>query len=128
MHKVISLVLLSIADECADERLRQELTTQLVRDVDKGFATKDAEAGNVGLVPAPGLLGCAVAKRTRRRHVVQKSCIPKGIPPVSVGQLSLNEHCVDPLDKCAVHVLCYPIVLQCVSCGQLVFDPLLLEK
>jgi len=128
MHKVISLALLSIANECADERLCQKLTTQLVRDVDEGFATKDAEVGNVGLVPAPGLLRCAVTKRIHWRHVVQKRCIPKGVPPVSIRQLSLNKHCVDPLDKCAVHVLCYPIVLQCVSCGQLVFDPLLLEK
>jgi len=128
MHKVISLVLLSIADERADEGLCQELTVQLVGDMDKGSAAEDTEARNIRLVPAPGLLGCAVTKRTCRRHIVQKCCIPKGIPPVSVGQLGLDEHCADLLDKRAVYALCYPIVLRCVSCGQLMFDPLLLEK
>ena len=125
---MISLALLSIANERADKRLCQELTTQLVGDMDEGSAAKDAEARNIRLVPAPELLGCAVTKRMHRRHVVQKCCVPKGVPSVSVGQLSLDEHRADPLDKRVVHVLCYPVVLRCVSCGQLVFDPLLLEK
>ena len=128
MHKVISFALLSIANECADKGLCQELTMQLVRDMDEGSAAKDAEVRNVGLVPTPGLLGCAIAKRMRWRHIVKKHCILKSVPPVSVRQLSLNEHCADPLNKRAVHALCYPVVLWCVSCSQLVFDPLPLEE
>jgi len=98
MHKAIGFVLLSVTDERADKGLGQKFAMQLIGNVNEGLAAKDAEAGNIRFVSAPGLLGCAIAKRTRQRHVVKVRCIPKGIPPVSVGQFGIDKHHVDPLD------------------------------
>jgi len=101
---------------------------QLVGDVNKHLATKNAEAGNVRLVPAPGLLGCAVDERTYRGHVVKVRCILEGVPPIAVRELGVNKHCANPLNKHVVHTLRYPVVLWCVSRGHLMLDTLVLEK
>jgi len=101
---------------------------QLVGDVNKHLATENTEAGNVRLVPAPGLLRCAVNEGTRRGHIVKVHCVLEGIPPIAVRELGIDKHCVNLLDKRAVHVLCYPIVLWCVSRGHLMLDTLVLKK
>ena len=101
---------------------------QLVRDVNECLATKNTEAGNVRLVPAPGLLGCAVDEGMCRGHVVKVHCILEGIPPIAIRELGINEHCANPLNKHAVHALRYPVVLWYVSRGHLMLDTLVLEK
>jgi len=98
MHKAIGFALLSVTDERADEGLGRKFAMQLVGNVNEGLAAKNAEVGNIGFVSTPGLLRCAIAKRTCRRHVVKVRCIPKGVPPVSVRQFGINKHRADPLN------------------------------
>jgi hypothetical protein len=71
MHEAISFTLPSITDERAHQGFGRKFATHFVRDMDEGLTAKDAEVGNVGLVPAPGFFGCAVAEGTGWRDIVK---------------------------------------------------------
>jgi hypothetical protein len=128
VHEAISFALPGIADERAHQGFGRELTTHFVRDMDEGFAAKDAETGQVRLVAAPSFFRCGVAERASRRGVVKQGRIPKGVPPVSIWKVSVDEHRPDPFDKRTVHPFCNPVMLWCVGSGELVLDPLVPEE
>jgi hypothetical protein len=71
MYEAVSSTVRSVAQKGADEALDPKFAALFVRNVDKSFATKNAEVGDIGFITTPSLFRCHVLEGTSWRDVVQ---------------------------------------------------------
>jgi hypothetical protein len=100
----------------------------LVRKVYKHAGPKYSEARNVWFVATPGLGRGHVIKGMYGQKVVDKSSILKGIIPICLGEIGINEHGTYFVKEGAVHVLCYTVLLGDVRHCDFMLDPFLLKE
>ena len=63
-----------------------------------------------------------------RGDVVYVSSVLEGLVPIALGEVCVNEHCVDFVQQRAVHALCNSVVLRCVRGSESMLDPFVFEE
>ena len=127
MDKLVSLAMLSKAEEHADKGASRELAPVLFGDVHECLQSEDPDVRDVGLVPAPCFFWCYAIQSLHWSHDVDVRCITKGVKPVHLGEVSICQHGPDFVKKCPVHVLGHAIVLQHVWGCHFMLDAFVLE-
>src|SRR5258708_14159499 len=95
--------------------------------MDKCSGAKNAKAGDIGLVPTPGLFGSQVIESPGRGNIVDKGGVFEGVIPVCLRKIRIKEHGLDLIKKSPVHALSNTIMLWCVGCGKFLFNAFAVE-
>src|SRR5487761_1809281 len=94
----------------------------------EGATPKSAEPRHIWLVAAPGFLGSEIVKGTSGGDVMQMGHILKCVPPIRLGEVSVNEHYLNTFNKHMVHTFRNAIVLGYVSGDHFMLDSLVRKE
>ena len=94
VNEFVSLVVLSKAEECADEGARGELVPLLFRDMHECSRPEDADIRDVWLVPAPRFFRCHTVPSLHWSDVVDVCCVMKGVTVVPISFVYCFGHTV----------------------------------
>jgi hypothetical protein len=127
VREVVSGTVWRVSQKGAYEASSSQFGALLVRNMDEGLATEDAEAGHIGFIAAPRFFRSHVVESAGGRDVVQMSGMRKCVIPVGIGQVSVREHGSYFVEECAIHTFGDTVVLRGVGSCELPLDALVIQ-
>jgi hypothetical protein len=128
VDQAVCLLVWSVPEECAYERLCTKLVAVVVRYVYECTGTENTERWYVQLGATPGFFQCFVCESAGRGDVAEEGGVFKGVEPVGVREIGIREDHPDFVKEGPVHEFGHPILLWCAWHGDLMFDAFGLQE
>jgi hypothetical protein len=124
----IGVGIVRIANENTLNYSRLKFTKSLLFVLDEALAAKDAEVGDIWLVPGEELIRRLVVHRAEKEAVGDMNRGGNSFSPKVMGRLELIQHGSCHLNDRPVLPFHHTILLRSVRCGEFMLDPLLTHK
>jgi hypothetical protein len=124
----IGMGIVRIANENTLNCSRLEFTKSLLFVLDKALASKDAEVGDIWLVPGEELIRRLIVHREEEEAVGDMNRGGNSFSPKFTGRLELIQHGSYHLNDRPVLPFHHTILLRSVRCGEFMLDPLLTHE